>query len=888
MGSRASARGKFTDKKMTSPSFLRLASAAALVVSAVAAHAEAPFSFTATPGKLPKDVVPVQYAAHLIPDLAANTFLGSETVEIDVLQPTSVIMLNVANIEVDLALLTGKGADHKLVPVVDKTRETLSFALEQPLAPGRYQLALKFHGVINREGRGMFYLPYKVGNASKTMVVTTMEPSDARRMLPTWDEPSFRANFKLTVDLPANFKAYSNMPVETQEKLQGGLLRHTFGTTPKMPSYLLVLVAGELERSTAKQDGTEIGVVTTAGKQASAAYALGASKDLLHYYNKYFGVPYPLPKLDQIAIPGGFNGAMENWGAIVYNEAALLYDPKTSPESMMELSFSVNAHEMAHQWFGNLVTMAWWDNLWLNEGFASWMGAKATANFHPEWRVELSSLAGREGVMNLDARKTTHPIQTAVLTEEQAANAFDDITYIKGQAFLRMLEAYLGEDAFRKGIRAYMARHQYSNTTSADLWSALEKASGKPVAKLATDWTTQPGFPLIKVIQACEGGKRRVTLTQEQYRIDEPAPEARLWNVPVQLGTVGGKATYTMLSGAHTTVVMPGCDGALVADPDSMGYFRVQYDSATFDALAAQAPKLPDATRLRLLSDAWSLAQGGRGKLDSYLKLVARYGDEPRYSVWDAITNTADQLDALARGEPERAQVRRFVITLASPKFGKLGWQEKPGESGEDRRLRPLLATALASAGDVAALAQARTMFARYLADPASVSPSMLAFVTEVGARQADAATWEALFARTTRSQNNEERTLLASALASSADKVLAARTLKLALSPELPAQVSARITAWVAREHPRQAWDFAVANRELLLRDQDAVGKNVFFPSLLQASVNPADADMLEDFVAKHFGPDAQDEARRVANGIRTRAAQKKRLLPQMRAGLK
>ena len=253
-------------------------------------------------------------------------------------------------------------------------------------------------------------------------------------------------------------------------------------------------------------------------------------------------MPYPLAKLDQIAIPGGFNGAMENWGGIVYNEAALLYDPKTSPEDVKQGTFGVNAHEVAHQWFGNLVTMAWWDNLWLNEGFASWMAAKATDHFHPEWRPFLDGQVEREGVLNLDARKTTHPIQTPVLNEAQAANAFDAITYGKGQAFLRMLEAYLGEEPFRKGIRAYMAKHQYSNTTSADLWIALEKASGKPVEKLASDWTTQPGFPVLKVEQACEGGKRKVTLSQEQFRLDEPAAEKRLWNVPVQVGTVGGKA----------------------------------------------------------------------------------------------------------------------------------------------------------------------------------------------------------------------------------------------------------------------------------------------------------------------------------------------------------
>ena len=873
---------------MTRHNTLRLAACAALIASAVGARAEAPFSFAATPGKLPKDVVPVQYAAHLIPDVAANTFLGSETIEIDVLKPTSAIMLNVANIAIDSATLSGKGPERKLAPVLDHDNETLSFALEQPLAPGRYQLALKFHGTINREGRGMFYLPYKAGSASKTMLATTMEPTDARRLLPSWDEPSFRANFRLTVDLPASFKAYSNMPVETQEKLQGGLLRHTFGTTPKMPSYLLVLVAGELERSTAKQDGVEIGMVTTAGKQASGAFALGASKDLLRYYNKYFGVPYPLPKLDQIAIPDGFNGAMENWGGIVYNEASLLYDPKASPDTMMQASFSVTAHEMAHQWFGNLVTMAWWDNLWLNEGFASWMGAKATDHFHPEWRVELGGLGARDEVMGLDARKSTHPIQTQVATEEQAANAFDAITYTKGKAFLRMLEAYLGEDAFRKGIRAYMARHQYSNTTSADLWAALEKASGKPVEKFASDWTMQPGFPLLKVTQVCENGKRRVTLSQEQYRIDEPATESRLWNVPVQLGTVGGKAAYSLLTGAHTTVVMPNCDGVLVADPDSIGYFRVQYDSATFTALAAQAAKLPDATRLRLLYDAWSMAQAGRVRLDGYLKLVGKYADEPREAIWAAMTSQLLKLDVLAREEPERAAVRRLLVELAGPKMARLGWQEKPGESGEERRLRPMLAGALAEAGNVAAIAQGRALFARYLADGASVSPSMLAFASQVGGRHADAATWEILLARTLQTQSNEERNRLACALAGSADAALAARALKLALGSELPSQVSGRITPAVAAEHPHLAWEFAVANREALLRDQDAVGKNVFFPSLLASSADPADADLLEAYVQKNFGPDAQDEAKRVANAIRTRAAQKQRLLPQVRAALK
>ena len=863
----------------------RLIATAALLAAASPAQAEAPFSFAATPGKLPKDVVPVQYAAHLVPDIAAATFLGSETIEIDVLKATSVIMLNVANIEIDAASLSGKGGERKLTPIIDKEQQTLTFKLEAPLAPGRYQLALKFHGVIGREARGAFYLPYKVDGVDKRVLATQMEPSDARRLLPLWDEPAFRANFKLTVDVPATFKAYSNMPVANQETLAGGLRRYSFGTTPKMPSYLLVLVAGELERTTAKQDGVEIGVVTTAGKQAAAAYALASTKDLLRYFNKYFAQPYPLPKLDQIAIPGGFNGAMENWGGIVYNESALLYDPKTSPESVKQTSFGINAHEVAHQWFGNLVTMAWWDNLWLNEGFASWMATKAEEHFYPEWRSQLASLAEREGVMNLDARKSTHPIQTPVLTEEQAANAFDAITYTKGQSFLRMLEAYLGEEPFRKGMRAYMARHQYSNTTSADLWAALEKASGKPVEKLASDWTLQPGFPLVKVSQLCENGKRRVTLSQEQYRIDEPATESRLWNVPVKLGTVGGKSSYTLLSTAHTTVVQPGCDGVLVADPDSVGYFRVQYDSATFDALAAQVTKLPDTTRLRLLSDTWSMAQSGRVKLDSYLKLVARYSDEPRLAIWDAITANYSNLDKLTEGEPEQTQVRRHLVALVTPKFKQIGWTEKPGESIEERQLRAKLASALANAGDADAIAQGRAMLARYLADPSSVSVSMLDFAILAGARQADAATYDKLEARILQTQNTEQRNRLARALTSATDPALAARTLALTLAPGIPANITGFMVSGVAGGHQRQAWEFAVANKEALLKNQDAISRNTFFPGLMSGSFNAADADTLEAYVAGNFGPDAQDAAKRTINGIRTRAAQKQRLLPQLRA---
>jgi aminopeptidase N len=868
---------------------MRTTVAGALALAAGAALAEAPFSFQATPGKLPKDVLPIQYAAHIVPDLATNTFRGDETVEIEVTRPTSTIILNADKLEIDSASLSGKGIGQlKLAPLLDAGQQTLSFKLDTPLQPGRYQLALAFRGLINREARGMFHMSYKTDGVTKQMLATTMEPTDARSLLPSWDEPSFRARFKLTIDVPESFSAYSNTPVEKQQSLGAGMRRVSFAATPKMPSYLVVLVAGELERLAGKQDGVDIGVVTTQGKQGSAAIPLADARSVLHYYNNYFGQPYPLPKLDLIAVPGGFGGAMENWGGIVYNESALLVDPARSPESVRKGTFGVNAHEIAHQWFGNLVTMAWWDNLWLNEGFASWMAAKATDHFHPEWRPYLDGISEREYVLNLDARKSTHPIQTPIDNESQAANAFDAITYEKGQGFLRMLEDYLGEDAFRKGIRAYMAQHKYSNTTSQDLWLALENASGKPVGKLASDWTTQPGFPLVKVEQACVDGKRHVTLSQEQFRLDEPATEQRLWNVPLQVGTVNGKAQYTLLSGRSSTIVQPGCDGTLVVDPYSVGFFRVQYDQHSFDALAAQAAKLPDPTRLKLLTDAWAMVSAGRMQLDGYLRLVDKYRNEPRFSVWESIVSNLGTLDSLARGEPEQPLVRRFIVDFAKPAFARLGWDEKPGEPAEDKQLRALLAGVLARAGDPDAIGQARARFARYLQDPASVSPSMVDFVVVTAGRYADPATYDAIQKRALATTSSEERNRFGRALTSVQDPALAERTMQLAFSAQMPTTTAVRLVPDVAREHPDQAWAFAVQHRDELMKNHTAVGRDKAFAEILAGSSRPAHAEMMEDYVRKNFGPDALVEAQRIGNGIRTRAAQKARLLPQVRAALK
>jgi aminopeptidase N len=885
----------------------RLANAIALALCTTAAfspigvnlaHAEAPFSFQQTPGKLPKNVLPIQYTAHLVPDLANNTFSGHETVSIQVLSPTRQIVLNVSEMEIDAASLSGdKLGTQTLTPLIDKEKQLLRFELAQELAPGNYELALRFHGSINRNSKGLYAIKYKENGQDKTMLATNMEPTAARRMLPLWDEPAFRATFKLSVDVPASFNAYSNTAIEKQETLANGLQRVSFGLTPKMSSYLVVLAAGETERISAMKDGVEIGIVTTKGKQASAAFALKSSTDLLGYFNSYFGVRYPLAKLDNIAVPGGFSGAMENWGGVIYNEFILLYDPQKSPESTKQMSFTVNAHETAHMWFGDLVTMAWWDNLWLNEGFANWMGSKAVAHFHPEWRTVLASTNQRDSVMNRDARQTTHPIQKQIDNEEQAEGAFDSITYEKGEAFLRMLEAYLGEATFQRGIQKYIAKHQYSNTTSADLWATLEQASGKPVAKLAQQWTTQPGFPLVQVAQSCKNGKRNITLTQHSFRADGTVATPVLWPVPVMLGELNGKAgkgskvakaDYVLLDTASKTVVRPGCSKPLVVDPDSVGYYRVQYDANGLQQLSQHYASLPESARIKLVNDTWALVQADKLPLASFLTLAQQLKDEPRTAIWAATLTKLLGISKALKGEPEQPKMHQYLAKLAKPRLEQVGWDEKPGEPSEAKELREGLSNVLAEIGDPAAIARARSEFARFLQDPASVPASSLDFVIRVAGRYADQATWDSLHALLKKAKTTEEINRYVLALASAKDEKLAARTLPMVFDADLPAHMVMSLLPMVAQDqHIDQTWDFAMKNREALAKVIDANDSSRVLPGIFGGSSNVEHAKLLESWAKQNLSAEGQKMATRVAANIRVRAKRREELLPQIRAAL-
>src|SRR2546422_37895 len=804
--------------------------------------AEKPFQFATTPGKLPKEVLPVEYSVRIVPNIDKFTFTGTETVKLSVRSPVRQLVLNSLELKITDASLDGKVLPKSAIKT-DKKNELLILALPSEFAAGDHTLALSFAGKINQQGQGLFYILYQEqgSGTKKIMLGTQFEATDARRFFPCWDEPVFRARFQLTTVVPEDWHAVSNMPIEYEKKTAGGK-EVRFAATPPMSSYLNVLVAGELDLIESRSGPTQLRVIATKGKAEMGRYALEATAQILNYYNNYFGVPYPLPKLDQIALPGGFGGAMENWGGITYYESALLFDPKNSSAETKQNIYEVLAHEMAHMWFGDLVTMAWWDNLWLNEGFASWMGTKCTSHFNPQWEVWMRRETPRdptrrvgiakEAAMEGDARSTTHPIQQPIATEAEANSAFDDITYKKGQSFLRMLESFLGEDIFRDGIRQYIATHKYSNSTTADLWSALSEASKKPVGEIAAGWTEQPGFPIVKVKRE-EGNN--VSLTQERFTVNFGNAPRLEWKIPLTYAVVGeAPATLLMANKTGNLQNIP-TDRALKLNVNGAGNYRVEYDEPSWNLLLQALSKLDVEDRVNLLSDAWALVQANRAPVSLYFELVEKLPASTELAERENLINMLDFINRLLVGSSEREKFQRYARSLLRPTFETLGWDPKAVEPPAAGNLRASLITALGDLNDQKIIAGCREGFAKYLTSPESLAPDLRPPVFAIVGRYADEKTWNQLHELGLKTTSVEEKQNYYNALAGATDPKLVNKALPTALTDELPTSRAVFLVATVAREsdHPDIAWDFAKANMKALLAKADAAGANRYAPSL-------------------------------------------------------
>jgi aminopeptidase N len=874
------------------------------LIRSLAGAVEKPFSFNETPGKLPKEVVPTEYAIRIVPNLDNFTFAGSETVKLNVRSPVHQLVLNGLELKIEAASVDGKELPLSAIKG-DYEKELLTLTLPSELAAGDHSLTLRFTGKINQQGQGLFYMRYQEHGtgARKVMLGTQFEATDARRFFPCWDEPVFRARFQLSVVVPENWLAVSNMPIESEQKIAGGK-EVRFARTPPMSSYLNVFVAGELDFIESQVGPTQIRVVATKGKAELGRYALEASAEILKYYNDYFGVPYPLPKLDQIAIPGGFGGAMENWGGITYFESVLLFDPKNSSAGTKQDIYEVLAHEMAHMWFGDLVTMAWWDNLWLNEGFASWMGSKCTAYFNPEWEVWLARKLPRdptrrtgiakEAAMEGDARPTTHPIQQRIATEAEANSAFDDITYKKGQSFLRMLESFLGEDVFRDGIRRYIDAHKYSNTTTADLWNALSEASNKSVGEIAAGWTEQPGFPLVNVKREPAG---KIRLFQERFTVNFKKAQPLLWQIPLTYSVVGLPAETSAKTGeTPTTLLMTDktasldnipADRALKLNVNGAGNYRVEYDASCWQLLLEALPKLGIEDRVNLMSDAWALVQAGRAPVSLYFGLVEKLPASTDLAEHEQMVDVLDFMDRLLVGSSQQVKFQHYAQSLLRPTFETLGWQPKAGEVPNAGRLRASLISALGFLNDPEIIAGSRERFGKYLADPASLPPDLRAPVLAVVGRYADEKTWNILHELGLKTTSTEDKQNYYNALAYAVDPKLAKKTLAIALTDELPTSRAVFLVSRVARDsgHPDIAWEFAKTNMKALLAKVDAAGANRYAPSLFTFFSDDSRADELRNYAKKNLPKGTAPELAKVVDEIQFRTEFRNRLVSQLPA---
>jgi len=738
---------------------------------------------------LPDDVVPAAYRLEIAPDAQAGTFEGRVEVDVQVRRPTRRIVLNAADLAIDSAQMRGEAQ----APAVrlDARRETATLQFDHAVAAGAHTLVFAYHGRIFDEPKSLFRLRYGTPEGERIALFTQFEQADARRMLPCWDEPGLKATFELSATVPDDRTAIGNMPEVASEALPDGRKRVHFAPTPRMSSYLLFFGMGDFERIHREVDGVDVGVVVQRGDTARATWALDAAAAILPFYNTYFGVRYPLPKMDMVAGAGSAQafGAMENWGALFYFDHDLLVDPRLSTEADRQRVFVTVAHEMAHQWFGDLVTMAWWDDLWLNEGFASWMENKAAERVHPEWRIWLQSLADKQSAMESDARAGTHPLVMDIPDITVAPDIFDSITYGKGAQVIRTLEASLGEDAFRAGLRRYMKRHAYGNAVTDDLWSALDESGAGGAGTTARELSRQPGVPLVELREAhCEGGRTRATLAQGQFAIDADPMAPRTWHLPVRLATLDGGSAQVMLAGARPQEAwVEGC-GPLVVNAGQTGYFRTAYAPAALARLAQDFARLGAADQLGLLNDTAALASAGREPMAALMALAERLPADADPVVADALVDLLSDFDRLHHDLPSQDDFRRYARTRLQPFLARTGFEPHPGEDPNEALLRTALVEALGRFNDPAVTAEVEARFARFAADPDSLQGELRHAVLEVVATRADAATWARLHALAAGAVSHLESRELYAQLAIPRDRALVRQALDLALSGEPPA----------------------------------------------------------------------------------------------------
>jgi aminopeptidase N/puromycin-sensitive aminopeptidase len=700
----------------------------------------AAFCLHAGAQRLPGNAIPSHYVLTLTPDLKAATFSGAESIDVTLAKPSNTVTLNAAEIEFKSVVATIAGKDQPAQVSLDADKEQATFTFAQPLPAGEATLKIVYTGILNDKLRG-FYLSK---TEKRNYAVTQFEPTDARRAFPSFDEPAMKATFDVTLVVDKDDTAISNTNIIADTPAADGKHALHFATTPKMSSYLVAFLVGDFKCTSGEADGVPIRSCATPDKVELGKYALSAAEFVLHYYDTYFGIKYPMPKLDMIAIPDFEAGAMENFGAITYRETDLLIDEKTASENAKKNVAEVVAHEMAHQWFGDMVTMQWWDNIWLNEGFASWMENKPVAAWKPEWKIPEDVATGLNGTLSLDAQKTTRTIRAEANTPDQINEMFDGISYGKAGAMLLMVENYLGEETFRQGVHNYLAAHIYGNATAEDFWNAQTATSHKPVDKIMNSFVSQPGEPLLTFERANNG---KVTVSQERFFLDpkDATGEDQVWTVPVCFKSEGKATDCEILQSNQQELPTPAAP-FFFGDAAGTGYYRAAYAPADYKKILANIETgLQPTERITFVGGQFALTRSGQASIGDYLNLAEALKSDPTPDVLDTVATglntTATRIASTAK---ERAELHTWVRQVYSPEYAKLG-APSSSDSQQKRELRATLMQILGGADDPKVIAAAREITEKHLADPESVDPTLAAPALYIAAAHGDAALFDQL-----------------------------------------------------------------------------------------------------------------------------------------------
>jgi len=818
------------------------------------------------PYRLPRTVVPSRYDIRLEPDLTTLTFRGEETVAVAVEEPVGGIVLNGVELAVDEAVVVdARGREQRAGITLDEAAERCHLAFPEPLATGPGRLRLRFRGTLNDKLRGFYRSVYKdPGGVTRTMAATQFEATDARRAFPCWDEPDFKAVFSVTLSIDPALTAVSNTRV-LSETSEGGRKVVRFADTITMSTYLVAFVVGELEHTEPSHVGpTPLSVWCVPGKRRLAAFGQEIAVASLRYFEEYYGLPYPGDKLDLLAIPDFAAGAMENLGAITFRETALLVDAQAASHAELQRVADVVAHENAHMWFGDLVTMSWWNGIWLNEAFATFMEMLAVDAWKPQWQRWVAFGVSRAAALTVDGLHATRPIEFPVRAPREADAMFDVLTYEKGASVLRMLEQYLGPAVFRQGVRDYLRAHQYANADTGDLWAALGQAAGQPIPAVMDAWIFAPGYPLVSV--SVEGQElvlrqQRFTYLPEPLRWWGASPAGPggpgRWQVPVQLRlTAGGRDTVErlLLAGPEVRRPLPAGFEAAVVNEGGHGFYRVRYDGDLRARLLDRLPALGAIERFNLVNDAWAVTVAGLMPITDYLDLTARFRDERDKNVWSILIGSLHTLNRLL-APADRAQLEALVRDRVAPALAALGWTARPGEDELTGQLRGDLVRALGTLGnDPAVQARAAELYAGHERGAAAVDPNVLPALIAVLAHAGDEGRYHEFFERFRTASTPQEEQRYLYALTAFRQPALVEQTLARTVNGEIRTQDAPFVVrVMLMLVHAREpAWEFVKAQWDTMDRLYPKHGLRRMAEGVLGLATPELEADVHRFFQAR------------------------------------